>query len=159
MYIITVEIHIDHICILEDFVPGSNTVNTQYKANHVLGRFCPQEDFIPDRIQSFDLSLYYTKHSSRSNNVFFRIFCRGGFCPNNNSTFSYVYHYSRDSQIKFCILEDFVRGGFCPDNNSTFFYRGLIQLTLSTKQIGKILSQGRFYPGQDSVLCFITPLQ
>ena len=54
-----------------------------------------------------------------------------------------------------CILEDFVPGGFCPDNNFTFFYHGLIQLTLSTKQImfredfvpGKILSPGRFHPG------------
>mgnify|MGYP006903912509 CR=1 FL=1 len=56
----------------------SNMVNTQYRANHVLVRFCPWEDFIPGRIQSFDLSLHYCKHSTISSFVFFKFFCHGG---------------------------------------------------------------------------------
>ena len=63
-YIITVEIHIDHICILEDFVPGrfcpdNNFTFFYHGLIQILcpGRFCPREDFIPDRIQFFALSL------------------------------------------------------------------------------------------------------
>jgi hypothetical protein len=71
-YIITVNIHVDQVLYFLGFCFGeilsqhqfyllftsSNTVNTQYRANHVLVRFCPWEDFIPGRIQSFDLSLH-----------------------------------------------------------------------------------------------------
>ena len=92
MYIITVKIHIDQVLYFWGFGPGvilsrlkfyllfmwSNTANTQYKANHVLGRFCPWEDFIPGRIQSLALSLHYGNHSLRSSFVFFWTFCRGG---------------------------------------------------------------------------------
>ena len=123
MYIITVKIHIDQVLYFWGFCSGrilsrhqfyllfiwSNTANTQYKANHVLGRFCPREDFIPGRIQSFALSLHYGKHSSRSSFVFSGLFAVGGFCPNKNSTLSYVYNYSKHSYGS-----SFVFGGFCP---------------------------------------------
>ena len=90
-------------CIFGDFVPRgfyllfmwSNTVNTQYRANLVSVRFCPWEDFIPHRVQSFDLSLHYCKHSTISSFVFFNFFCSGGFCRNNNSTIYYVHHYGK----------------------------------------------------------------
>ena len=87
----------------------SNTVNTQYRANHVLVRFCPWEDFIPGRIQSFDLSLHYCKHSTISSFVFFNFFVVGGFCPNNNSTIFYVHHYGKHTyRSSFVFWGDFV---------------------------------------------------
>ena len=127
------------------------------------GRFCPREDFIPDRIQFFALSLNYGKHSLRSTFCIFQDFLSwGGFCPNKNFTF-YVYHHSKHS-CRSCFVfggilswGDFVPGDFVPATTRPYLCTPL-QLTFiqSNKYFGKILSQGGFYPMKDSLwLTFI----
>ena len=113
-YIITVNIHIDQVLYFLGFCFGeilsqhqfyllftsSNTVNTQYRANHVLGRFCSWGDFAPGKILSrvgFSPMIYHsiTLNIHQDQVMYFSgFFVVGGFHPNKNSTFSNVNHYS-----------------------------------------------------------------
>ena len=101
----------------------SNMVNTQYRANHVLVRFFPWEDFILGRIQSFDLSLHYCKHSTISSFVYFKFFCRGrDFVPTTTLPYS-MYTIIKNTHI-----------------DQVLYFGGILSLgTLSRQQLYRIL--------------------
>ncbi len=115
------------------------------------GRFCPQEDFIPDRIQFFALSLNYGKHSLRSTFCIFQDFLSwGDFVPTRTLPSMYII------TVNIHVDHVLYLGGFCPGGDfvpaTTRPYPCTpLQLTFiqSNKYFGKILSQGGFYPMKD----------
>jgi hypothetical protein len=138
MYTITANIHIDQVLYFGEFCGGG-----------ILSR---QQFYLPF-MWSFALSQVNIHQGQVL--YFSGFFVVGGFCPNKNPIFSYVYHYIKDSYISSFVFWGILAwGGFCPDNNFTFFPCGLIQLTLNTKQImfwehfvpRKILSRVGFSP-------------
>ena len=98
MYTITANIHIDQVLYFGEFCGGG-----------ILSR---QQFYLPF-MWSFALSQVNIHQGQVL--YFSGFFVVGGFCPNENSTLSYVYNYSKDSyRSSFVFLGIWAWGDFVP---------------------------------------------
>ena len=93
--------------------------------------------------------------------IFHDFFGMGGFCPNEKSTLSYVYHYRKHSYrfVSFVFLGILSQGAFVPTTTLPYsMYSITINIHIEQHMFWEDFVPGGFYPVTDLVLCFSAPL-
>ena len=92
--------------------------------------------------------------------IFHDFFGVGGFCPNEKSTLSYVYHYRKHSyRSSFVFLGILSRGDFVPTTTLPYsMYSITVNIHIEQHMFWEDFVPGGFYPVTDLVLCFSAPL-
>ena len=92
--------------------------------------------------------------------IFHDFFGVGGFCPNEKSTLSYVYHYRKHSYISsFVFWGIFSWGDFVPTTTLPYsMYSITFNIHIQQHMVWEDFVPGGFYPVTDLVLCFSAPL-
>ena len=92
--------------------------------------------------------------------IFHDFFGMGGFCPNEKSTLSYVYHYRKHSyRSSFVFFGILSRGDFVPTTTLPYsMYSITVNINIEQHMFWEDFVLGGFYPVTDLVLCFSAPL-
>ena len=92
--------------------------------------------------------------------IFHDFFGMGGFCPNEKSTLSYVYHYRKHSyRSSFVFFGILSRGDFVPTTTLPYsMYSITVNIHIEQHMFWEDFVPGGFYPMTDLVLCFSAPL-
>ena len=92
--------------------------------------------------------------------IFQDFFGVGGFCPNEKSTLSYVYHYRKHSyRSSFVFWGILSRGDFVPTTTLPYsMYSITVNIHIEQHMFWEDFVPGGFYLVTDLVLCFSAPL-